>query len=68
MVFSEKITINNKIKQNKARQDLGRQIVKSSVLSSGNVGKHDFLTGKEVMPEKTRSKKFLQSKELNIYN
>ena len=45
-------TIDNKIKQNKAQYDLDRQIVKTSVLSSGNFSKYEFLNGKDVLPEK----------------
>ena len=52
MAISKKIkAINNKIKQNKAKYDLGRQTTKISVLSSGNVSKYEFLTGKDVLPE-----------------
>ena len=51
MSISEKIeAINNKIKQNKAQYNLDRQTAKISVLSSGNVSKHEFLTGKDVLP------------------
>ena len=53
MSISEKIkAINNKIEQNKALNDLDRQTAKSSALSSGNVSKCEFLTGKDVLPEK----------------
>ena len=49
MTASEKIkTIDNKIKQNKSL----RQIAKILALSSGNVGKYEFLTGEKVLPEK----------------
>ena len=52
MAISKKIKeINNKIKQNKAKYDLGRQTAKISVLSSGNVSKYEFLTGKDLLPE-----------------
>ena len=44
--------INNKIEQNKAQYDLDRQTAKISALLSGNVGKNQFLTGKDVLPEK----------------
>ena len=58
MTTSEKIkVINKKIKQNKAQYDLDRQTAKISTLSSGNVGKFEFLTGKEVLPEKRPSEK-----------
>ena len=53
MSISEKIkAINNKIKQNKAQCDLDRQTAKISALSPGNVSKYEFLTGKDVLPEK----------------
>ena len=53
MSISEKIkTINYKIEQNKAQYNLDRQTAKISVLSSGNVSKYEFLTGKDILPEK----------------
>ena len=53
MGISEKIkAINNKIKKNKAQYYLDRQTAKISTLSSGNVSKYEFVTGKDVLPEK----------------
>ena len=53
MSISEKIkAINNKIEQNKAQYGLNRQTGKISALSSGNVCKYEFLTGKDGLPEK----------------
>ena len=53
VTVNEKIeTIDNKIKQNKAEYNLDRQTAKISPLSSGNVSKYQFLTGKDVLPEK----------------
>ena len=53
MSISEKIkAINNKINQDKAEYNLDRQTAKTSALSSKNVSKHDFLTGKHVLLEK----------------
>ena len=53
MTASEKIkTINKKIEQNKAQYNLDRQTAKMSALSSGNVGKYEFFTGQDVLPEK----------------
>ena len=50
---SEKIkTVDNKIDQNNDRYDLDRQTVKITALSSGNVSKYEFLTGKDVLAEK----------------
>ena len=45
-------TIDNKVEQNKAQYNLDRQTAKISALSSGNVSKYEFLTGKDVLPEK----------------
>ena len=53
MTITEKIkTIDNKIGQNKTQYSLERQTASISALSSGNVGKYEFLTGKYVLPEK----------------
>ena len=61
MSISEKIkTINHKIDQNKAQYNLDRGTPKISALSSGNVSKYEFLTGKDVYQKKTCQKKLLQ--------
>ena len=54
MSISENIdqSNNNKIKQNKAQYDLDRKAAKISALSSRNVSKYEFLTSKDVLPEK----------------
>ena len=53
MSISVKIkTINYKIEQNKTQYDLARKTDKISALSPGNVSKFEFLTGKDVLPEK----------------
>ena len=44
--------IDNKIEQIKAQYDLDKQTAKISALSSGNVSKYEFLTDKDVLPEK----------------
>ena len=63
MTFSEKIkAFDNKIEQNKALHDLGRQTATISVLLSGNVSKYEFLTDEDVLPEKG------YSKDLNIHH
>ena len=43
-VNRKKKTINNKIKQNKSQYDLDREMAKILVLSSGSIGKYEFLT------------------------
>ena len=51
--ISEKIkTVDNRIKQNKVQYDLNKQAAKISALSSINISKFDFLTGKDGLPEK----------------
>ena len=53
MSISEEIKIiNNKIEQNKAQYNLDGQTAKIAALSSGNVSKYEFLTGKDVLSEK----------------
>ena len=53
MTLSEKIkTTNNKRKQNKAQNNLGKtKNAKILTLSSGNVSRYEFFTGKDVLPE-----------------
>ena len=53
MNISEKTkTIDNKIEQNQTQYNLDRQTDQISALSSGNVSKHEFLTGKDLLSEK----------------
>ena len=53
MSISQKIkAVNNKIEQNKAQYDLDRQTAKVSAFLSRNVSKYEFLTGKDVLPQK----------------
>ena len=40
------------MEQNKAQYGLDRQTARISALSSGNVSKYEYLTGKDVLPEK----------------
>ena len=50
MSINEKIkAINNKIEKNKAQYNLDRQTAKIPALSSGNVSKYEFLTGKDTI-------------------
>ena len=53
MSISVKIkATNNKIEQNKGQYNLDKHTAKISALSSENVGKYEFVTGKDVLPEK----------------
>ena len=58
MSIGEKIkAINNKIEQSKVQYTLDKQTAKTSALSSRNVSKYKFLTGKDVLPEKKLTRK-----------
>ena len=58
MSISEKIkAIKNRIELNKAQYDLDKKTAKIPALSSGNVSKYEFLTGKDVLPEKDLQQK-----------
>ena len=57
-------TIDNKIEKNKAQYNLDRQIATVLVLSSRNVTKYEFLTGKDVL----QKKKTATIKDLNIHH
>ena len=52
MSIGEKIKAINHKQQNKTQYDLDRQTAKISALSLVNVCKFEFLTGKDVLPEK----------------
>ena len=53
MTISNKVkTIDNKIEQNKAKYKLDKQTTNISTMSSGNVSKYEFLTLKDILPEK----------------
>ena len=59
------MTVNEKIKtieQKKAQHVLDRQTAKIFALSSGNIGKTEFLTGNDALPEKGLLKKVAEAK------
>ena len=57
-------TADNKIEQNKVRFNLYRQTAMISALSSENVSKYEFLTGKDVLPEKNLIEKVSASRRI----
>ena len=58
MSISEKTkTIDKKIEQNQTQYNLDRQTDQISALSSGNVSKYEFLTGKDLSSEKEQLEK-----------
>ena len=49
MTLTEQVKIlNDKIKANKAQYDLDREAAKTSALSSGELEKYEYLTGKDL--------------------
>ena len=52
------------IEQIKVQYNLDRQTAKISALSSGNVSKYEFLTGKDVLPEKDLLEKAVIKKKI----
>ena len=51
------ITVFNKIQKNTTKYNLDRQTAKIQALSSRNIGKYEFLTGEDVLPEKVQLEK-----------
>ena len=43
------MTIDDKIKDEKLQYDIKREAAKMSAISSGKIGKYDYLTGEEIM-------------------
>ena len=48
------MTIDDKIKDEKLQYDINREAAKISALSSGKIGKYEFLTGEEILPPDQR--------------
>ena len=48
------MTINNKIRDEKQQYDINRKAAKISVLSSGEIDKHEYLTSEEILPPDQR--------------
>ena len=44
------MTINDQIKDEKLQYDINRKAANISALSSGNIDKYEYLTGKEMLP------------------
>ena len=44
------MTINDQIRDEKLQYDINRKAAKISALSSGKIGKYEYLTGKETLP------------------
>ena len=48
------MTIDDKIRDKKLQYDINREAAKISALSSGKIGKYEFLTGEEMLPPDQR--------------
>ena len=44
------MTIDDQIRDEKLQYDINREATKISALSSGNIDKYEYLTGKEILP------------------
>ena len=44
------MTITNQIRDEKLQYDISRKAAEISALSSGKIDKHEYLTGKEILP------------------
>ena len=48
------MTIGNKIRDEKLQYDITREAAKISPLSSGKIGKYEYLTGEKILPSDQR--------------
>ena len=62
--------LDNKIRQNKADYDLHRKNAKTSALSSGKLGKYEYLTGEDLgyRPDPVQKAKFEYSSLGQVFN
>ena len=44
------MTVNDQIRDEKLQYDLNREAAKISALSSGKIGKYEYLTGEKILP------------------
>ena len=48
------MAINDKIRDEKLQYNINREASKISALSSGKIGKYEYLTGEEILPSNER--------------
>ena len=48
------MTIEDQIKDEKLQYDINREAAKISALSTGQLGKYEYLTGEEILPSNER--------------
>ena len=71
MIVTDQLKIlDNKIKANRAQYDLDRKIAEISALSSGEIEKYEYLTGKdlEIKPSVVDKAKFEYSPLGRVFN
>ena len=44
------MTINDQIRDKKLQYDINREVGKISALSSGKIGKYEYVTGEDILP------------------
>ena len=66
-VSEETKAIKNQIKQHTAQCNFDRETAKISALSSENFSKYEFLTGKDVLPEKRLARKSCNNEKILIF-
>ena len=50
IIYNKIMTIEDQIKDEKLQYDINREAAKMSALSSGKIGKYEYLTGEEILP------------------
>ena len=50
IIYNKIMTIEDQIKEEKLQYDINREAAKMSALSSGKIGKYEYLTGEEILP------------------
>ena len=48
------MTVNDKIRDEKLQYNINREVAKISPLASGKIGKHEYLTGEQILPSDQR--------------
>ena len=51
------MTIDDQIRDEKLQYDINREATKISAFSSGKINKHEYLTGKEILPSNQKNNK-----------
>ena len=60
------MTIEDQIRDEKLQYDISREAAKISTLSSGKIGKYEYLTGEEILP--LNQQKIIEQAKFNKLN